>query len=328
MLNQLVQGCNIIEINRKNLEGSKIDFNSLIPQTDDLTEEEVEKVLEVSEKQRDSQGMDSIPIEVYNAMLAYCLDHRDFRTALWLVIMANTGLRYKDSVKFRRIDFIDENNRIRNSILRTEQKTGKQRVIFINDAMKMALLMHLWNGDYKPLDYLIVAEGKFKGYEMETYIDEYGRTKVVRKNGKYVYRLDENGNKIPKPLSISQSTVILKKLMVNALGINIKNERSCRNKDDALLKICTHSLRKCYSDAVIKTFSEIYDGQEAYTKAAAMEQLRYDLNHSSVAMGYHYVKDYEKTKKEINLRMNLGIEVLEKYFEAEKTKYLHKSALD
>lgn len=328
MLNQLVQSCNIIEFNPKNLEGSKTDFNSLIPQTEELTESEYIEVMAVAEKQKHSQGMDKLPIEIYNSMLEYCLNKRDFRTALWLVIMANTGLRYSDSVKFRRIDLIDENNRIRESILRTEQKTGKQRVIFINDAIKMALLMHLWNGDYRPLDLLITSEGKFKGYEMETFIDEYGRKQAVRKNGKYVYKLDEHGRRIPKPLSHSRSQTILKDILVNALGINIKNDKRSKDKDDALLQICTHSLRKCYSDAMIKMFAEIYDGYDACVKAAAMQQLRYDLNHSSVSMGYHYVKDYEETKKEINLKMNLGIEVLEKYFEAEKTKYLHKSAQD
>lgn len=328
MLNQLVQSCNIIEVNRKNLEGSSIDFNALIPKTDDLTEEEYEEVMAVAEKQKHSQGMDKLPMEIYNSMLEYCLKKRDFRTVLWLVIMANTGLRYSDSVKFRRIDLIDENNRIRESILRTEQKTGKQRVIFVNDAIKMALLMHLWNGNFRPLDLLITSEGKFKGYEMETYVDEYGHTKALRKNGKYVYKLDEHGRRIPKPLSHSRSQTILKDILVNALGVNIKNVKSCKDKDDALLQICTHSLRKCYSDTMIKKFSEIYDGYDACVKAAAMQQLRYDLNHSNVAMGYHYVKDYEETKKEINKRMNLGIEVLGKYFEAEKTKYLHESTKD
>ena len=68
----------------------------------------------------------------------------------------------------------------------------------------------------------------------------------------------------------------------------------------------------------------MFDKDIAYAKAAAMEQLMYDLNHSSRAMSYHYVKDYEETKRKINMRMNLGAEVLRGYFEKERQEYLNK----
>jgi hypothetical protein len=234
--------------------------------------------------------------------------------------MANFGVRHSDSVKLRRIDFINEHDKFRDSIVIREKKTSKQRIMFINEAVKMALLMHLWNGNFSPIDYLIMSNGSHKGYEMETYIDENGKEKAVRRNGKYVYRLDENGNKIPKPLSRCQSEKIMKDVIIENLGVALSNDHRCKNDSNAVMKICTHSIRKMYGVGVYETFLKRLGADEAYARTAALEFLQLDYGHSSPMMTTFYMKDFENIKRDINMNLNFGKSVLQKYFIEERER--------
>lgn len=319
--------CNKVDITPRIIQ-DVIDFNELIPKTD-LTDAEIADVIAVEEKQITKQGTDKMPSEIFNGLLNYFLKNGDYRSAFWVTLQANTGLRYRDVVKFRKIDLINEHNTFRESIVVPEQKTAKKRINFVNDAIKMALLMYLWKfPDIKPLDYLINSEvnpkAHNKGYEKETYIDIDGKKKCLKIDGKFVYKLDANGNKIPKPISRQQASNIMRDALIHGLKISIRNDQRTKNNDDAYLNLASHSLRKTYSAAVIDGYVQMFDKDIAYAKAAAMEQLMYDLNHSSRAMSYHYVKDYEETKRKINMRMNLGAEVLRGYFEKERQEYLNK----
>lgn len=324
MLGQVKEECKIYDISRRDQnEPLDFDFNDLIPQAT-VNAEDMPKMQELAQKQRERQGMDVLPLDLYEQMLKNCAERRDFRSVFWLTAMSNFGLRYSDVVKLRRIDFIDEHNNIRDSILLQEKKTSKQRIVFINDAVKMALLMLLWNGDFAPTDYLIASEGRRKGYEVETYKDENGREKAVRKNGKYVYKLDEYGRKIPKPLSRSQSELIMKNIIVNNLGVALKNDSRCKDMPDAVGKICTHSIRKLYAKAVTDAFIRTFDSDVAYAHSAALSFLSQDFGHSSEAMTLHYSKDFEGLKREINTQMNLGAGILKPYFVTEKEEYLKR----
>lgn len=312
--------CRIINISDSNPKDS-IDFNALLP-TAYIQLEDIPQMQALAQKQKERQGMDVLPLDLYEQMLENCLKNNDFRSCFWLTAMSNFGLRYSDVVKLRRIDLIDENNRIRESVLLQEKKTSKQRIVFINDAVKMALLMLLWNDDFAPTDYLIVSKGRRKGYEVETYTDDNGKKKAVRINGKYVYKRDEFGRKIPKPLSRCQSEAIMKDIIVENLGFALKNDKRCINTPDVIGKISTHSVRKLYGKAVTDAFIRNFDGNEAYAHAAALSFLSQDYGHSSEAMTLHYSKDFENLKKEITMKMNLGIEVLRPFFEAEKEKFI------
>lgn len=295
-----------------------INFNAYVPEAEPC---DMEVMKAYAEKQRESQGMDVLPIDLYEQMLENCLIRKDYRSAFFLTAMANFGLRHSDVVKLRRIDLVDENNRIRDQILIQEKKTSKQRILFVNNAVKMALLLHLNNSNISPTDYLITSNGKRKGYEIET--DSNGKS--LRINGKYVYKLDENGNKIPKPLSRSQSENIIKDIIIENLGLALKNDKRCKNDPDAIGKICTHSIRKLYGWAVTEAFINQFDSDVAYAHAAALSFLSQDYGHSSEAMTLHYSKDYENLKRKITLSMNLGIGVLEKYFEKEAVTWQMRS---
>lgn len=324
-MNNTIAKCNVITMFPD--KEKSIDFDALVPEIENFTESDAEKLIAIEEKQ--SFSTDKMPMEIFNELLVYFLDNKDYRSAFWIVLQANTGLRYVDVAKFRRIDLLNERNTFRDSILETEQKTGKRRINFINDAIKMATLIYLWNcPEIKPLDLLISSacnpKAKNKGYEKETYVDENGKKHCLRVNGKFVYKLDADGNKIPKALTREQACSIMRNALIHGLGISIRNDKRTKNNNDAYLLLASHSLRKCYSDAVVNGFVEMFDKDIAYAHAAAMEQLQYDLNHSTRAMSYHYIKDYENTKRKINMNMNLGIEVLQEYFDREKDLYLNR----
>lgn len=317
-------GCNLIDISLRNsLHNSALEFNlnDLVPVVEQ-SESELEKYNEYTQKQKNSQGMDVLPLDLFERMLNNCLFRKDYRSAFWLVAMANMGLRYSDVVKFRRADFIDENNNIRDSIIVQEKKTSKQRIVFVNEAIKKALLMLLWNDNIAPMDFLIKSKGNYKGYELETYINDKGQKRAVRVNGKYVYKLDENGNKIPKPLSRCQSEVIMKDIIIEYLGVSLQNDYRCKNNEDVIGKICTHSIRKLYGWAITNGFITQFDSDEAYAHTAALRFLSQDYGHSSEAMTLRYSKDFEILKKEIVMKMNLGLNVLDKYFPEQAQKYI------
>lgn len=317
--------CNHFDISIKLQSETSFDFDALVPDVDQLTSEEELAIAEAEAKLKERQGFDCMPMEILNGLLKYFLDKRDFRSVFWIVLQANTGLRYSDVIKYRRIDLLNEHNKFRESILEQERKTGKQRVNFINDVIKMATLMLLWeNPSIKPLDLLISAQynpkARNKGWLKETYIDEKGKKHCLRINGKFVYILDENGNKIPEALKRNRSAEIMRDALIEGLGISIKNDGRTSSNDSAYLKLATHSLRKAYSAGVVNQFVKMFDSDLAYAHAAAMEQLQYDLNHSSRAMTYHYIGDYVETKRKTNMAMNLGLEVILPYFEVEKNK--------
>lgn len=308
----LAQKCLMIDLTKP--KGSPdYDFNALIPKAEC---DDSEQLTFFAAKQKESQGMDVLPLNLYNQMLENCLANADYRSAFWLTAMSNFGLRYCDVAKLRRIDLIDENNKLRDKVLLQEKKTSKQRVVFINEAVKMALLLHLWHSDIAPTDFLITSNSRNKGYEIETEIKD-GRIVKKRVNGKFVYKTDKNGNKIPKPLSRSASEKIMKDIIIKNLGLSLKNDSRCKNDSDYIGKICTHSIRKLYGWAVTESFIEQFDSDIAYAHAAALSFLSLDYGHSSEAMTLHYSKDFENQKKKIIMNMNLGLEVLEKYFNKE-----------
>lgn len=328
MMEKLKDMCDRIDISDRGLTTvtMELDFDSLIPKTDELTDEEIEQITQIEERQRNGQGTDKIPMEIFNGLLEYFLFQKDYRSVLWITLQANTGLRYIDVCKLRRIDLLNEHNKFRDSILRVEQKTGKKRRIFLNDAIKAATLLYLWdNPQIKPLDLLITAgkNAKFKGYEMETYIDTDGKEKAKRVNGKYVYKLDKDGNRIPKPLSREQACSVLRDALINGLGISIKNDGRTKNNENAYLKLASHSLRKTYADVMLKEYIKIYGGNEIMAREAAMEQLQYDFNHSSRQMSYFYTKEQEDIKRTVNNNMNIGLNILKPHFEREMTRHIN-----
>jgi integrase len=123
-----------IDISRREQEVNQgiYDFDSLIPPV----ENDIEKAYEYAQTKKVTQGMDVLPLELYNSMLDSCLSRRDYRSAFFITVMANLGLRHSDIVKLRRADFFDiyedGSSKLKDSIVIWEKKTRKQRVVFVN----------------------------------------------------------------------------------------------------------------------------------------------------------------------------------------------------
>lgn len=249
--------------------------------------------------------MDTLPLHMFNNILNYCLEIKDFRVAFLIVAHTNLGLSsaYARYIKYR--DVVDENNNIKNVAVIGEQ------TVFLNDAVKLSLSLLLQNSEFASFDYLITSTGRYKGYELETYTDINGKEKAVRKNGKYVYKLDENGNKIPKPLSRCQEEKIIKDCIVNYLNTPLRNDYRCSNGE---LNINTHSFKKLYDESFKNKLSEIYHISSALANIIFDEINQ--INNDVPLMHNHKKRFYElcrEIKKETCMNLNIGLDVLKNY---------------
>jgi hypothetical protein len=165
------------------------------------------------------------------------------------------------------------------------------------------------HADKKLTDYLFTAEGKNKGYKKVTYIDNNGNKKVLRQNGKYVYERDENGNLIPEPMRRSQEEIILKDSLL-AIGVSLKNDSRCTNGQ---YKLNSHSLRKFYAEKFSETAYDMRHSGELKIDANVMALVQLDLMHTNMQTTMRYNRSFDRIKEMVCNRMNIGLNVLEKY---------------
>lgn len=308
--------CQIIDISDR-LGNDDIDFDDLVPDAN-IQDGDYQRIKELEKRRAEKIGMDSLPEEVFNQVLETCFKqggYKGFRDALFFVTQANWGVRCSDARIIKRIDFLNEHNKFRESCLFSELKTGKPRTMYINDAIKMCVLMVTWNGDFSPLDWLIISDGGYKNYRK---LKDPKTGKPLKINGDFQYELDENGNKILDPLSYSRIYNLISKKLVDDLGIQLKGRENCTN---GKVRYATHSLRKLYSNKVEQLFQEMY-GDMGQAHTAAMQFLNWDLNHSNLVTTSRYCGDFESIKKNIDMNMNLGYDVIKKYYNIEREKYL------
>ena len=109
------------------------------------------------------KGMDNFPIEVYNQMIEYSLNHGKIRNAMLMICMANWGMRFSDVVRVRFGYLFDRNGQFKEnfSLMNGEQKTKKTVVYYNNNATKaiISLFLNTPEGQKKSrLDYLFTSE--------------------------------------------------------------------------------------------------------------------------------------------------------------------------
>lgn len=111
------------------------------------------------------KGMDNFPIDVYNQMIEYSLNHGKIRNAMLMICMANWGMRYSDVVRVRFGYLFDHKGRFKDSfsLPNGEQKT-KKTVLYYNNTATITIIslyMQTPEGRKKSrLDYLFVSESK------------------------------------------------------------------------------------------------------------------------------------------------------------------------
>lgn len=111
------------------------------------------------------KGMDNFPIDVYNQMIEYSLNHGKIRNAMLMICMANWGMRYSDVVRVRFGHIIDRNGYIKESfsLPNGEKKTKKTVLYYNNKATEAIISLYLQTpeGQKKSrLDYLFVSESQ------------------------------------------------------------------------------------------------------------------------------------------------------------------------
>lgn len=307
MLANPMEKCNVIEMFPEN----KRDFSAMIPQSIlPDTERELNEVIDIEDNMMDSEGMDSMPEPIFNGVIEHLLDKGKTRDVLMYVLQANFGIRHSDLIKLRLINLIDIDGNFRDKVNWCEQKTSKTRQYMINDAVKAATIIYLrTHTDKKLTDYLFTSEGKNKGYKKVVCVDERGKKKAMRINGKFVYERDENGDLIPEPMRRDQAENTLKDALI-AIGVKLKNDRRCK---DGEYKLNTHSNRKLYSEKFSETAYVLKASGRLNIDADVLALVQLDLRHSSMQTTMRYNKSFDRIKEVVCQNMNIGLSVLERY---------------
>lgn len=307
MLENLKEKCNVIEMFPQN----KRDFSAMIPQSIlPDTEKELNEVIDIEDNMADSEGMDAMPEPIFNGVIENLLEKGKTRDTLMYVLQANFGIRHSDLVKLKLINLIDIDGNFRDKVNWCEQKTSKTRQYIINDAVKAATIIYLRNHtDKKLTDYLFTSEGRNKGYRKVMYVDERGKSKAMRINGKFVYERDEEGNLIPEPMRRDQAENTLKDSLI-AMGVKLKNDRRCK---DGEFKLCTHSMRKLYSEKFSETAYNLKASGKLNIDADILALVQLDLRHSSIQTTMRYNHSFDRIKEVVCQHINLGLSVLDRY---------------
>lgn len=113
------------------------------------------------------KGMNCFPLDVYNSMIEYSLNHGKFRNAMLMICMANWGMRFSDVVRVRFGHLFDNNGQIRESfsLPNGEKKTKKEVIYYNNEATKAIISLYLnqpENSNKSRLDFLFVSESQGK----------------------------------------------------------------------------------------------------------------------------------------------------------------------
>lgn len=109
------------------------------------------------------KGMDNFPLETYNSMIEYSLNHGKIRNAMLMICMANWGMRYSDVVRVRFGHLFDKNGQFKESfsLPNGEKKTSKQVIYYNNEATEAIISLYLRqpiNSRKSRLDFLFTSE--------------------------------------------------------------------------------------------------------------------------------------------------------------------------
>ena len=152
----------IIERANRNIAGAIPFFYTDKSQSDPLTvsrfavqtEAERNYYNTLSRKQDEGQGMDALPLSTFNRLLEKFLYEGNIRNAALLILSANWGTRFGDTVSVRYCHIFDEHGQLREqfSLPSGEDKTGKKNVYYNNRATETIIKMLLAENPYKTRD--------------------------------------------------------------------------------------------------------------------------------------------------------------------------------
>ena len=157
-LNYTENPCKVIPFPKQNFHFAQMESTEETSAFDNMTDEIDNNT---------HKGMDNFPIEVYNQMIEYSLNHGKIRNAMLMICMANWGMRFSDVVRVRFGYLFDGNGQFKESfsLPNGEKKTSKQVVYYNNESTKVIISLYLnqhVNRHKSRLDFLFVSEGGTK----------------------------------------------------------------------------------------------------------------------------------------------------------------------
>ncbi len=229
-------------------------------------------------------------IDDINKMVQYLIEKHWYCKAALFVFGINTGYRCGDSLAFRVKDFYDDSGNFRNVIYIREEKTGKARPVYLNQAVKIAVEYAIKRRKLTAENYVFRADGGTKkAYIIGFEYDENGSVKKVLTSSE---EYDEQGNRRERaPMTIGTVIGWMKKAS-KELGI--------------YGHYSSHALRKTFAEFIGKSFDD--DRNVAVVCAA--------LGHSDPKItAKHYMGVDPLKLREKWLGLNLGIEPYQKIME-------------
>ena len=222
--------------------------------------------------------------EDVNKFVSEMLSKKAWTMAGLFILGANTGFRCGDMLAFKVSDF-DLINKPE-SINIIEQKTGKVRVVYLNNAVYKAIEMIINKKNLKDDDYLFTSDSPRKSYFLDYKRNEDGEIiDIITTNERY----DSYGNERKiAPVTVDSVARAFKKHTKNA-GITGHYSSHCARK----------------------TFSYFISSHE-YKSVKNITAASMALNHSSESITEkYYTKGVDpKELKDVWLNLNLAVECL------------------
>lgn len=228
-----------------------------------------------------------------NNIVRYFLEKKLPYKATWIVLGINTGFRASDLLSLRVRDVTDDSMNILDGIVISEQKTqksGKQRMVFFNEAVKLILKYHIDKYNMKP-DSFIFENRSYNAKYLDEYIyDEYGNVvEISTTNEKYYYVNGIKHERQPAPVTEYRANFWI---MDAAKELGIPGHYS------------THCMRKTFAHFVGINWTD------EYNTLAVQKALGHSFMETTTE---HYLTVDDEQLKEKWLSLNLGLEVLKEY---------------
>lgn len=211
--------------------------------------------------------------------------------AVLFIVGINIGCRCGDMLTFRVRDVVDDDGNIIDGIALEEQKTGKPRIIFFNDAVKTVLK---WYIDWKRLeidDFIFSNRNcpRAKYLDEFTFDDDGNLSGMSLTNEKYYYIGENKYQRKVAPVQRKTASGWIKN---DAMSCGIPGHYS------------SHCMRKTFAHFIGIDWTDEYNTL-AVQKALGHSYLETTTEH------YLTVDDQELREKWLSL--NLGLEVIKEY---------------
>lgn len=205
--------------------------------------------------------------------------------AVLFIFGINTGFRCGDILTLRVRDVVDEDRNIIDGFVLTEQKTGKNRTVYFNEAVKTALAWHIENWNLTMDSYLFECRNSKADYLDEFLYDKNGNiTGMSLTKEKYYTIGDKKYQRLPAPVQRRTASDWIKN---TAEELGIPGHFS------------SHCMRKTFAHFIG------VDWTDEYNSLAVQKALGHSFAETTTQF---YLTVDEAALKERWLNLNLGLE--------------------